>query len=530
MKSFLLYHYRRTAILLLFFYGISNWYCSTRLSITGDELGYFAYGVNVLKGQPQKMLNEKGIPVFNSQMPVSVLNVLPRAAEQLLQPGLSKTQEQASGDILLGRLFSVLSAIVLGFYVFIWADQLYGKAAALLALVLYVLSPDIAAHSQLVGTDVYSFLICTATFYHAWRYNKTGGWGQLLLVALWLGIGQVTKQSLLLLYPQTAFLLALRLYRQGQLNVWKKVGRWLKEMILVTIVSIFIINAGFLFYGSGQSLGKYTFVSARFQQLQHLMSFIKDIPLPLPAPYVQGFDYVQFNTETGPGKDGVSAYGYSWFLGERMTGTRVWYYYPLCLLYKLPLAFWLLLLSALIAYIYRRKLFSFVRDEVFLLLPVLFIVGMFSTFNTMYHGVRNIAMILPLLFVFCGTVFYSFKRGTAFYTGLALLLLWQAVTVWRYWPHLLPYTNELVWNKKDAHHIFTDSNIYFQEGRKLVEDYLTRHPGVQYEPLAPVKGKVMVSLDAYYDFWGTGRMQWLRDLRLEPVAHFDSGYLIFDVP
>ncbi len=492
-------------------------------------MGYFAYGVNVCKGQPGKVLNSSGIPKFNSQMPVNAINALPRAMEQLLHPGRSKTSEAANKDILWGRLFSILSALLLGVYVFIWAKQLYGYAAGLLSLLLYVCSPDIAAHSQLVGTDVYSFLACTATCCHTWRYAKTGNYRQLLLLALWLGIGQLTKPSLLLLYPVTGVLLGIRLYNLKETGKGKKIVYWLREQLLIGAISLVLINIGFLFSQSGQPLGQYKFASERFQQLQTQLSFIRNMPLPLPAPYIQGFDYIQFNTETGPGKDGVSAYGHSWFLGEKMGTHRVWYYYIVCCLYKLPLGFWLLLMMAIGFCMARRQLFSFGRNGVFLWLPVLFIFGMFSLFNTMYHGIRNIAMILPLLFVFCGSLTVAISGYRRLYSMVILLLVWQVLSVASYFPHLLPYTNELIWHKKDAHHIFTDSNIYFQEGLQLVKAYLAKHPEVQYEPETPVKGRVMVSLDTYYDFWETGRLEWLRALQLEPVDHFDSGYLIFNI-
>jgi hypothetical protein len=531
MKKRLEKYYRWLAVGIIVAYAAVNLYCTARLSITGDELAYFAYGVNMWKGQPQKTVNPQGIPVFNSQMPINALHVLPRAVEQALRPGLEKTQAQAGVDIYRGRWVSVVGALLLAVYVLVWATQLYGRAAGLLSILLYAACPNIMAHSQFVGTDAPSFLVATAICYHAWRYasptDRSGHWQQLLCVALWLGLGQLTKQSLLLLYPVVAALLGLRLYRLP-LPFARKVWQWCREMAVVAVVSLLMINTGFLFKQSGQPLKAYRFVSARYQGLQKSLSWTDGLPLPLPAPYLQGFDYVAFNAETGPGIEGRSSYGSGYFLGRKTDGQRIWYYYPICWLYKMPLGFWGLLCMALLGCLaWRRQLFW--QGAIYLIGPVLFVMAMFCLFNTMYLGIRSTLMVAPLLMVFCGSVVtYIGNRAGAW--ALGLLLGWQLLSVGRWFPHFLPYTNELVWHKEEAHTLFADSNIYFQEAGLLVGEYLQRHPDVQWEPPAPVHGKVLVSVEAYYDWWNQGRMQWLRNLKLQPVGHLDSGCLLFEVP
>jgi Dolichyl-phosphate-mannose-protein mannosyltransferase len=528
MKTAVEKYYPFIAALIIIVYAAVNVYCTTRLSITGDEVPYFAYGVNVLKLQPQKPLNGKGIPVFNSQMPVTAIAALPRAIQQLANPSLQKKHGQVAKDIQYGRIFSVISALLLALYVLVWTTQLYGRMAGIFSLLLYVLCPNIMAHSQLVGTDVYSFLVMTATCYHAWRYNKTGAMKQLFFVAILLGVGQLTKQSLLLLYPVVIFLLALSMRRQV-LPARKKVFRFVKETALVAVISLVVINAGFLFYNTGKPLGQYQLVSAKYQKLQQQFSFMSKLPLPLPEPFISGFDNIQYNNETGAGIEGISSYGSVYFLGERIDGKKVWYYYLVSLWYKLPVSF-LLFIAAAVAFYWRGRLRQrFWQDELYLLLPAVVVLLAFSFFNTMYLGVRSVLMVVPLLHIFCGSLMVTAPAGVR-KIMVPLLLCWQLVSVALWFPHFLPYTNEFVLQKKNAHTIFTDSNIYFQEGGVLVKEYLQRHPEIQYEPAAPVHGKVMVSIENYYDWWNLGNMQWLRSLHLQPVDHFDSGYLVFDVP
>jgi Dolichyl-phosphate-mannose-protein mannosyltransferase len=528
MKAFTEKYYRIIATVVIIIYTAVNLYCTTRLSITGDELPYYAYGVNVLKLQPQKELNEKGIPIFNSQMPIMAIAALPRAVQQLLNPALQKNNEEVAKDIQYGRIFSVISALLLALYVLVWASQLYGKMAGLFSLLLYVLCPNIMAHSQMLGTDVYSFLVLTATGYHAWRYNRTGNMKQLLLTAILLGIGQLTKQSLLLLYPVIFILFLVNAYLSA-MPVKKKITRFLKEMAVLALVSLLVINSGFLFYKSGKPLGQYQFVSSKYKKIQQQFSFIGTIPLPLPEPFVSGFDYVAYNSQTGAGIDGSSSYGSAYFLGNRIDGKKIWYYYLACIWYKLPIPFLIFFAAAIALCIRAKRGYSFMQDEIYLLLPAVFILCIFSLFNNMYLGIRSVLMILPLLFIFCGSIIPALNEGFK-KTAAVVLLCWQLISVALYFPHFLPYTNEFILHKKNAHKIFADSNIYFQEGGVLVKEYLQRHSEIQYEPAIPIHGKVMVSIENYYDWWNLGKMQWLRDMHLEPTGHFDTGYLIFDVP
>lgn len=528
MNSFVHAHFKKIVAILLTAYALCMWYCSTRISVTGDELNYFAYAVNVVKGNPGKE-NINGVPVFNSQMPINALNTFPRAVEQVLKPALQRDTATALKDIKNGRLVSILSAVLLGLYVLTWSVQLYGQKAGLLSLLLYLLCPNIMAHSQFVGTDVFSFLMPTACCYHAWRYAKKASWCELVFVATWLALAQVTKQSLLLLYPVVFVFLITRLVLLKK-GTRYSVLRLLKEWVLTGFISIFIINAAFLFDHTGRSFNQYHFVSQQFNRLQSNIGVLGNIPLPLPEPFIAGFDAVRFNVETGPGTEGRSSYGIAYFLGKPMLGQHIWYYYPLSCLFKLPLPFILLLLLSLIINLQGKRRTDFYKNEWYLLLPAVFLFLSFCMLNNMYLGIKNILMILPLLFVFCGGGFeylLSFKKGIYIIAGF---FAWQSISVLRYFPHFLPYTNELILNKKNAYKIFGDGNLYLQEGREMALEYVQQHPGMYFEPQQPVKGKIMMSIDRYYDWWKRGDLQWLRSLHLEPVDHFHSQYLIFEIP
>jgi 4-amino-4-deoxy-L-arabinose transferase-like glycosyltransferase len=85
--------------------------------------------------------------------------------------------------------------------VFRWADLAFGRRAALAALLLYALNPNVLAHAPLANNDFAVTLFCTATLYHLWRWLETGARASLFCCALTLGLGVGCKLTALMLLP-----------------------------------------------------------------------------------------------------------------------------------------------------------------------------------------------------------------------------------------------------------------------------------------------------------------------------------------
>ncbi len=113
------------------------------------------------------------------------------------------------GDRLLfwGRVPAVLLSTGLAVVVMLWAAHLWGPTASLLALVLYVFDPTVAAHAQLVTTDVGMAFFGTLFLYLLRRYLAAPSWKRLILSGLALGLALGTKFSGVLLVPIAAGLL-----------------------------------------------------------------------------------------------------------------------------------------------------------------------------------------------------------------------------------------------------------------------------------------------------------------------------------
>ena len=67
---------------------------------------------------------------------------------------LSSSANQGDRLLNLSRLMMVLTAVLLGWFVYLWSYSLYGKWSAILAVILYSFCPNILANARLITPDI----------------------------------------------------------------------------------------------------------------------------------------------------------------------------------------------------------------------------------------------------------------------------------------------------------------------------------------------------------------------------------------
>ncbi|MCK4301019.1 MAG: glycosyltransferase family 39 protein, partial [Planctomycetes bacterium] len=105
-----------------------------------------------------------------------------------------------------GRLMMVGLGVVVGLVVFLWALELRGVRAGLLALVLYTFSPNLLAHARLTTTDFAVAGLSFAACYALWRFYRQPGLLRLILAGLLLGLALLSKLSALIFCPVVVLL------------------------------------------------------------------------------------------------------------------------------------------------------------------------------------------------------------------------------------------------------------------------------------------------------------------------------------
>jgi predicted cobalt transporter CbtA len=509
-------------------------------SLTTDEPIHWRYGYDI-------MIRGSSDRHRNAPMPVSALNALPYKIGSKLPPGGTR---DFLCDVKTGRFVTIIFSLLVGFYVFKWSSKLYGIGAGLFSFALYALSPNIIAHSRLITSDIYGLGMTLIALYHFWQFANRGGWKNAIVSATTVALSLLAKYTNIFLIPMFAVILLI-MYSEELPGYIRKPGsqRSLRHLravskytVLFLLMSILIINAGFLFNRTMTPLGEYEWKGEKARAFRARQTFLNKVPVPLPYPYLYGAEWANHMLQTGSG------FGNIYLLG-RLRETGVFKsYYLLAFLFKVPIAVQALMVLAVIHYVRKRSDFRFRRDEVFLVVPIVGFTIYLSFFFAMQIGFRHLLIVFPLLYVFCGNLF---KAGLRISRRLKILsgalLAYLLVSVLSYHPHYISYFNEMVWDRKMAYRYLADSNIDWGQNRPYLEDYLRQHPEAAYlhqgsrgktaagEPRPdtdpaglPDSGLVVIRVNDLVGIRNPERFKWVRE-NLKPVDHIAYSYLIFEI-
>jgi 4-amino-4-deoxy-L-arabinose transferase-like glycosyltransferase len=339
---------------------------------------------------------------------------------------------------LLARLPVVLLGLLTCWLVFRWARELYGDEAGLIALFLAVFFPSLIAHAHLATVDVGLCFFLLLALYLFWRYVQRPGTGLLIACGVALGLAELSKFTALILYP-VFVLLAFRDKRR------------LAALVPIFLISVLVIDAGYLFQGIGRRVADFRFES------KLLSSFLPaGLPMPLPADYLEGLDALQLINDVGE---------YPEYLFGRWSSAGSPAYYLVVILFKTPLP----LLAALLLVPFARRE---ARYQSFLWLPALVLLAFFST-SKVHYGIRYILPIFPLLFIWTSRLVpWVRTRAKTIQMAALVLLLIYPLSALVSTPDTLSYFNLLAGGRGDE--ILLDSNIDWGQGLKRVRAWMDR--------------------------------------------------------
>lgn len=426
---------------------------------------------------------------------------------------ISANGERAMWLYTLGRWACIPFSLVGAWAAWRWASELYGKRAGLLALVLWCVCPNILGHGQLLTPDVAAAGLGLAAAWRFWHWLRSDSWDEALLAGLVLGLAELARPTwivLFLLWP------AIWLGRKvARFVVWRPdtVGPGTKrpasgwrsfgQLTVLMFVAINVLNLGYGFEGSFTRLGEFNFCSRLLTDKQE--SQLKNrfagtiwgqIPVPLPAEYVNGLDrsrsYLEF---------GIRSY-----LRGTWKDRGWWYYYLYGLAIKVPLGTWLLGLGATVLWLralWRRRKAPEVSGlepasmasssewaadwlaAAVLAAPAAALLVLVSSQTGYNHHVRYAMPVLGFGFVWAarvaeplsgaGTSALAKRRyiRNAIVIGLAA---WAAASSLWYYPHSMSYFNELVGGPAHGARHLLDSNIDWGQDLLFLRDWLRKHP------------------------------------------------------
>lgn len=334
---------------------------------------------------------------------------------------LSSPANHGDRLLILSRLMMVLTAMLLGWFVYLWSYSLYGKWSAMLAVILYSFCPNILANARLITPDITLTTFSFMTLYYFWRLLSDNQIRNVFLGGICFGLALLSKFTSVLLFPICILLMALWGIKQKTLKT--------RNCLMFAAIGI-----GILFLGYGMNL----------------------------APYFRGIWYQHASAE----------YHDSFLMGE-YSATGWWYYFIVAFLVKTPIATMVFLVIALVLYV-RKILERAWINEMFLLVPATAIFCFFSL-EHQSMGLRYILPIYPFLFVFASRAAQSFFSDKIL-TGVSVVAAgWYIGASCYIHPHYLAYFNELAGGPDNGYKYLVDSNLDWGQDLKGLKSYMQKH-------------------------------------------------------
>ncbi len=457
-----------TAVLLIFFtLAVTS---LRSLGPTFDEQGFLVRGLGYLRGENQHMRvgHPLGLNALNAALLVGDESVrLPANHPSWEQTGFHRPAElflwEIGNDVartmFLARLPTIWLGLLLAALAGRWAWQLTRRRwAALLALSLVALDPNILAHTRLTTTDLGLTFFAFVAGYGLWWFWQRPSWSRALFAGIAFGLLQNTKFTAGLFVPLFALIIlvnfGLRITEYGLRNT-------LRTLIML-IVAYVLIAPLTLWATYGFQIGTLPDNLPTLPQLGGLT-------LPLSHYLEQLLDIGGRLQKSTPA-----------FLMGNYSDSGWWYYFPIAFLLKTPLP--TLLLLALAVFGNLRLTIDDLRGQrpltidhwqltIFLLLPALgyFAIALTTDINL---GYRHILPILPFLAVFIAAAL-SHSQFTIHNSQFTIIpLLWLlGIALWLH-PYYLAYFNIFAGGPNGGWRYLVDSNLDWGQDLVNLKEWL----------------------------------------------------------
>lgn len=403
--------------------------------------------------------------------------------------------------LLLGRLPMLAIMLLLGFYIFKWSRELFGSTAALIALFLYSFSPTFLAHGRFVTTDVAAAAAIFIASYYFIRWLKEPSAKNLIVAGLVFGVAQLAKFSVFLLVILLAVIALVWVYLKTRGNknmgqgIWSSLGKNLYRylggtILLYAIGYALVVWPVYLFHVANYPIErqvndtKTILQSFGMRPIANLIMWMSGIPILRGlAQYGLGLAMVLQRAVGG---------NTTYFLGEiSNTGSQI--YFPVVYLLKETLTLHILTLTALLFGLWqfgKRKFYQWNNFNLllqqniaqFLMLSFIALYWYSSLRSILNIGVRHLLPTFPFIFLLVAQQISLWlenneinrDRVTQFlkYTGLTILIVWQAVSVIKIYPSFLAYFNESIGGTANGYKYVADSNLDWGQDLKRLTGWI----------------------------------------------------------
>jgi hypothetical protein len=393
-----------------------------------------------------------------------------------------------------------------------WARVSTGQTISFVASALWCVSPDVMAWSTTICPDSAAAAIGVMSVWMFRRWLEAGDSTTAAIAGVAFGMAVLTKTSwmiLILLYPLLAM-------AHQHCRTWKSAG----QLSLIGVVALYVINSGYGFDRSLQKLGDFQFftktlagpnVDGTLRQRipaqagnRFAGTWVGEIPVPLPASFVEGLDLQKYDFEEGK---------WSYLRGEHKFGGW-WYWYIYALLVKTPVGTIGLFFIACGWAVWRVEWRSLARsslqwfgqlcgwtrradalplaevtaervekagpvlhENLILLAPAVCLFVLVSSQTGFSRYLRYVLPCYPFVFIWMSQIFPE-KAGLPAWLRKVCwgLLAWSVISSLSVFPHSMSYFNELAGGPENGPAHLIDASIDWGQDVLFLADWTKEHP------------------------------------------------------
>ena len=460
------------AALILLLMAVNLVTVTTRKSITADEVvlipsAYYALVTNQVQLIPQHPPLSKllaGLPLLfiqPNELPPGQIN--PSAAPMEIEWAYimrfwQDNRVNFEAISFWSRMPMIALTIALGVLLFVFARDLFGDRAALLALFLFALEPTVLAHGRVVQTDIPAAFGLLLSVYTLYRYFQGPTWQRALAVGGAAGIAMLAKYSMVVLGPilLAVFLILLRRHKDRR----PVVG----HALLALLALILTINAGYFFHHRPFTPADAQWIANCFPASSDLVSVsVRILRSFLPTDFVMGVYWQLQHSHEGHPAGLLGNYSvHGW-----------WYYFPVAFAFKATIPFLVLSIASL-AWALHRLIRRKERALLILLVPFALYTALLMA-SPLNIGVRYYLPAYVFLLILSGALLdalFRAKRGRiAGATTGVLALASISFEAWRIYPNYMPYLNQFA-SARPHWWYLSDSNVEWGDDAKELALYL----------------------------------------------------------
>jgi hypothetical protein len=413
----------------------------------------------------------------------------------------------AKGFIQRGRAMMLVWGIILGALIAWWAWHIKGAVAGVVAMALFALDPNFLAHSALVKNDVVFSLAMLALVYMLWRAGRNLRWFQPIVIGVLCGILLTVKFSGVLAVMFVPVMLGLRALMPWPWRILGKERTTIRgRIVTAAAVSVF---AGLIGFANIWAVYDFRFSPApdpavrlntdeltQMAATNEIMAAQNGVPPtadePLaakPSAFVRTLRFAEVHHLLPQAWLAGLLFTYQSalirpaFLCGQISLTGWWYYFPLAMAVKTPMATiaaaLLATVVAIIAITKRGIGSSDSRWTVYCLAIPAAIYLASAMRSNLNIGVRHVLPVYPLVFIAVGcAAAYAWNhwwRSTRIVIGaLGLALMCESLSIF---PDYLSFFNAGAGGSAGGFHLLGDSNLDWGQDLKLLAKWQRENPG-----------------------------------------------------